>query len=394
MYNLGDTTYRQQPKVMSDAVVDAFLDRVLAHSIKHNLPQFHIVLHGGEPLLAGKEFFGRFVAKARAKLLPQIKPVFTMQTNGTLLTEDWCRVLGELGISVGISLDGVRETNDRFRVDHQGKGSYDRIVRGLKIAQESPHLQRKPGMLAVIDINSDPIVIYNEFKQLRARSVDFLLPEANYERLPPAPQGDAPASETPYGDWMVKLFDVWFNDKDAHRPKIRTLFQWIKAILGGKVMADNLGNDYNEVLVVETNGSIEAIDSLKMCGQGFTKAGTNVLTHEFEDAIQTSLARLYHLSHKVLPKQCARCPISEVCGGGFVVHRYSPTNGFDNSSVYCKDLMRIITHIQNTLLKHFPAALLTGTSEVYTYAEARRMLEAPQGEGIRAQAAAACEPAH
>ena len=72
-----------------------------------------------------------------------------MQTNATLLTEEWCEVLGKLNIQIGISLDGTPEANDIFRIDHAGKGSYTRIVKGLKIAQNSPYLNTAPGILSV-----------------------------------------------------------------------------------------------------------------------------------------------------------------------------------------------------------------------------------------------------
>lgn len=123
MYNMGDNSYLMQPKVMSLKVVDKLIERILSHCQKHTIKNFEIVLHGGEPLLAGKDFFRKFVNKANERLVAEagIGVKFVIQTNGLLLTEDWCKLFAELKIAVGVSLDGTPEDNDRYRIDHKVK---------------------------------------------------------------------------------------------------------------------------------------------------------------------------------------------------------------------------------------------------------------------------------
>src|SRR6476619_3302013 len=70
MYNMGDSTYKNQPKVMSDAVVDGILQKTLLHCQRHNIEEFLFIFHGGEPLLAGFEFYEKFASKALDRLLP------------------------------------------------------------------------------------------------------------------------------------------------------------------------------------------------------------------------------------------------------------------------------------------------------------------------------------
>ncbi|MFC0186440.1 radical SAM protein [Pseudarcicella hirudinis] len=221
MYNLGDNSYLNQPKVMSAKVVDAIIDKALGHCKRMGIDFFVFSFHGGEPLLAGKPFFKSFVKKAEEKFLPEkIQPYFALQTNGVLLTDDWCQHFAELGIEITISLDGDKETNDKYRIDHKGRGSYDRVVKGLKIAKNSTHKILPPGVLSVINIYADPVSVYQHFKDLDIHWFDLNHPDANYDSLPPeySPSPDS----TPYADWLIKMFDVWFAEKkDDKRPQIR-----------------------------------------------------------------------------------------------------------------------------------------------------------------------------
>jgi uncharacterized protein len=356
MYNLGDETYKNQPKVMSDEVVDAMLHRVKAHCIERGIDVFDFNFHGGEPLLAGPDFFRKFVAKANALLLPSITPVYSMQTNGTLLTDEWCELLGELDIHIGISLDGTPEANDMNRIDHAGRGSYNDIVKGIHIAMNSPHLNGRPGLLSVINVFSDPVAVYEHFKTLNPHNIDFILPDANHNHLPPGRKRELNDTwHTPYADWLIPIFDRWFSEK---RPFGITMFESIvRTILGSNGNSEAVGSANKEQLVIETNGGIEPIGQLKICANGFTKLGANVLKDDFSAVLETDLGYLYHLSGKKLCRYCTECPVRDLCGSGYLPHRYSAENGFNNPSVYCKDLATLITHIQNRIYDAIQPAL-------------------------------------
>ncbi len=377
MYNLGDETYKQQPKFMDRGVQQALFQKVKNHCLRHDIEQFQFILHGGEPMLAGKEFFRNFFDDAKAILEPDIKIVFSMQTNALLLSTEWCNLLSEYNVSIGISLDGTREANDRYRIDHAGRGSYDRIIKGLKITQEHEfYAGKRLGLLSVLNIESDPIECYEHFKELKAPAISFLLPDNNFDLPPPLPKsGPLADSETPYGDWLIQVFDRWIEDgKD--KPGIGLFERIMGQIIGGQINSDSLGGRRNEILVIETNGGIESVDVLKICGNGFTKNSANVLSHELDDALQTDLAKLYHLSHEWISAQCRSCPVQHLCGGGYIPHRYSSERGFDNPSVYCKDLLKLITHIQNAVLGLLPAEVLEDTGvTLLTYEDAQQIMQ-------------------
>lgn len=373
MYNRGDNSYLQQPKKMSATTVLSLMHQVREHCLKNDIDHFEFILHGGEPLLAGQDFFRMFVAKANELLLPEIKPTFAMQTNAIMLDEEWCKTLGELKIQTGISMDGTREAHDMYRVDFKGNGTYDDVVKGLKVAQQSPYMKYKPGVLCVLNIDSDPVDIYRSFRELNIQHVDIIIPDYNHDS-PPPPQHYAHSSHA-YADWLIKLFDHWYAEGEQ-RLVIRYFDALINLILGNNSDFDFLGTGKNELLVIETDGNIETVDVLKICGDGFTKASANVSTHSFDEAMQTPLAQLYRLANIKVPKKCSVCPVLEVCGGGYIPHRYSSENGFNNPSVYCNDLLKLITHIQNRIMDDLPAEYLeeSGAAKL-TYEEALDIIE-------------------
>ncbi|GAB2799133.1 hypothetical protein GCM10027275_51190 [Rhabdobacter roseus] len=376
VYNRGDTTYRTQPKFMAPAVVEQLLRRVGTYCRAHRLRAFKFIFHGGEPLLALPSFFEDFVLRARRYLPAYTAIDYTIQTNGVLLTEDWCALLGRLGVKIGISLDGPRAVHDAQRVDHQGRGSYEAVVRGFQTAQAHPAVRYYPGLLTVVDPATDPRALFHHFVRLGARSINFLLPDHTHATYLSTPQS------TPYADWLIAVFDEWLALAPAVRPKVPLFRQYLALILGQEVVSDSCGRGAGSVqstfLVIETDGSIEAQDSLKVCYHGITKEGFHVQSHGLDEVLRAPLIRQCAESRTQLPPACRSCPVVAVCGGGFIVHRFRPGAGFDQPSVYCHDLLKLITHIQNRLLAQLPAAFKARTGLApLGYEEALRLVAEP-----------------
>jgi uncharacterized protein len=352
VYNAGDESWRSQPAFMSREVVAATIARVKEHCLRHGLDTFFFIFHGGEPLLAGMDFYRHFVATANEALLPQIKPVYRLQSNGVLLTEAWCHLLDDLEIGLGISVDGPQEDHDRHRVDHAGRGSYQSVVKGLQTVLSAGRQVNTTGILTVVDLNMDPLAVYEHHRSLGLRRIDFILPDATWDRPPPGLEGGG----TPYADWLIAIFDRWFAEK-PQTLYIRMFEHLMGLILGKPTSLDTMGTGRNEVLAIQADGGMEPVGSLNVCGNGFTKLGANVLRQSFDEAMDTDLARDYHLSAERRCHTCQSCPIGEVCGGGYLPWRYSREGGFDNPAVYCKDLVKLITHIQVKMSQAMPASM-------------------------------------
>lgn len=344
VYNMGDESYKMQPKFMNQEVIESMLFKIKKNCIENNLEEFFIIFHGGEPLLAGIDFYINFI-ETQKKIIPSnILIEYSMQSNGTLLTEEWANILKKLNIQIGISLDGTPNSNNNKRVYHNGKGSYDEIIKGFEIIKKI-YGNEMTNCLCVIDTSEEAVNVYNHFKRLGVNSVHFLFQDFNYIK---STDVDVPK----VGKWLIEMFNVWYNDNDENKPNIRPLTDLIALIFGQSNGSEIFGNSINRTLVIETDGSIETVDTLKICGDGFTKTNFNVLFDDLNLIYKESnLARMYYYSHNNLCDFCQNCPIEAVCGGGYIGHRFSPNNEFDNPSIYCKEIIELVCYIQNEVLK-------------------------------------------
>lgn len=382
MYNKGDDSFLEQPKIMDRDTVIAIMKKVKVHCFIHSTFSFHFIFHGGEPMLAGLDFVVFFIEQAKKMLSPEITPTFSFQTNGTLIDDDWCDLLARYRVGIGISLDGTREVNDKERIDHKGRGTYDSVVRGIETVRQNERCKAQgisPGILSVIDVDSDPMVVYENFKSLKLRSISFLFPDNHYESLPKGygTESKGEPKKTPYADWLLQIFQSWFYDTSPDKPGINIFRQIMDILLGNDYTYDYFGRGTINLVVIETNGDIEPADSLKICGNGFTKTGLNILRNTLDDVFQSDMIALYVFSKKLLAKKCLICPVNDICGGGFLPHRYSKINGFNNPSVYCADLVKLITGMQNIIMSEIPVDILdTYEVQKLTFEDAMDILEA------------------
>ncbi|PWN69286.1 radical SAM protein [Chryseobacterium phosphatilyticum] len=349
MYNLGDKTYLKQPKFMSIHTIKTFAEKLSRYSTENGLKAFQIVFHGGEPLLFPKEFYKESV-RIFTETLNDSYFDFVIQTNGVGLDEDWYALFDELNIRVGISMDGPKEYHDKYRVFHNGKGSYDEVRHAIQIGLD----KGMHGVLSVVNLNITPRELYQEFKNLNIPSFNLLLPDGHFDKLPDdiLPEKINTHGYTPFADWLIELFQIWKNDPD--RPNMRFFKTLIQLVAGEEVGDQMVGLKKNGVAVVETNGNLEVADSIRACYEGITRNNINIHTHEIAAILEDPLFDVYINSHQMVNAKCLHCPIYEICGGGFLLNRYSNEKGFDNPTIYCHDMIKLVSYIQNDLIDSLP----------------------------------------
>ena len=181
------------------------------------------------------------------------------------------------------------------------------------------------------------------------------MPDSTYDHPPPGLSRGY--DDTPYADWLIPIFDEWFDAGDVTF-QIRLFQNIIALIFGCATSTENIGGRENDVLVIETDGGIEPVDVLKACGEDFTKLGMNVRLNELDDVYGSLLVRTYQVGAAALCHACRDCAIRDVCGGGHLPHRYSSRTGFANPSVYCRDLAKLITHVQARVLQTLPDRMI------------------------------------
>ncbi len=349
VYEAADQSWRGRPTVISDEVISQAGRRIAEHVASHSLPMVQVVLHGGEPLLAGHSRLRRVVTELRAALRGVCALDLRIHTNGVLLSQQLCELFAEHEVKVGISIDGDRAANDRHRRYADGRSSYDKVIRAIGLLRAPRFRDLFAGVLCTIDIANDPLVTYESLMDLQPPRIDFLLPHATWHD-PPA---RTPAADSEYADWLIAIFDRWLGDG---RPvQIRTFDSIMSTLRGGESFTEALGLGPVGLVVIETDGSYEQVDSLKVAFQGAPETGMNVFDHALDDVARHPdiLARQQGIA--ALSATCQECPVVGSCGGGLYTHRYRALNGFDNPSVYCADLLSLISHVGSHLPEEPPA---------------------------------------
>ncbi|MGW1374327.1 FxsB family cyclophane-forming radical SAM/SPASM peptide maturase [Streptomyces sp. NPDC002446] len=345
LYAGPDHSWRERPRTVADATVRQTALRIAEHARTHRLREIRVDLHGGEPLLTGPGPLLAQAAAVRAALPAGCTAEFGVQTNGTLLTRDMIDTLGAAGFRIGLSLDGGTPGLNRRRLDHAGRPSWPAVSRAAALLHGRPDVFA--GILCTIDVTADPAEVYGSLRALDPPMLDFLLPHANWSRLPPAVSGRSPRS--PYGDWLCTVFDLWWDGGPG--PRVRVFTEILGLLLGRPSTSEAVGLSPVVALVVDTDGAIEQVDSLKSAYEGAAATGLDVFRHTFDQALAHPGLAARQRGRDGLAAQCRRCALVEVCGGGNYAHRYRAPNGgpaaggFANPSVYCADLERLIRHI-------------------------------------------------
>jgi uncharacterized protein len=339
VYEAADQSWRGRPIAIPDAVISQAAQRIAEHAAAHALGTVQVVLHGGEPLLAGRARLERVVTELHSALRGICRLDLRIHTNGVLLSEDFCEFFAAHGVRVGISIDGDRAANDRHRRYADGRSSYDKVIRAVRLLGTGRFRALYAGLLCTIDVANDPVLVYQSLMELRPPRIDFLLPHATWDHPPYQP----PATATAYADWLIAIFDRWLAD--GRPAQIRTFDSILSTLGGGQSFTEALGLEPTGLVVIETDGSYEQVDSLKAAFDGAPQTGANVFDHALDvvGGHPGILARQQGIAG--LCQTCQECPVVGSCGGGLYTHRYRTGAGFANPSVYCADLLKLICHI-------------------------------------------------
>jgi uncharacterized protein len=346
VYELEDQTWRDQPRVMGAGTVRAAVARISEHARAHGLAQVRVILHGGEPLLAGPAFIQDLAGQMRDALSATAAVDLIVQTNGTCLDETMLTMLRRNAVRVGVSLDGDQAATDRYRRYPGGHGSFRAVTRGLELLRADPYRAGYAGLLCTVGLDNDPVQTYEALLRHEPPMIDFLLPHGTWSSPPPSRRPD---SSTPYADWLLAVFHRW-TAAPRQETSIRLFDAIISMLLGGPGTTEVVGLGPADTVVIDTDGSIRQIDALAAAYENASSTGLDVRQHALDAALDhpTTVAR--QLGRAALSPVCQTCAVADVCGGGFYPHRYRSGEGFRNPSVYCADLLRLITVIRRYVI--------------------------------------------
>jgi uncharacterized protein len=365
-YEYVDDTWRSLPAVMPDEVVTTLGRRIGEYAALHGLKRVSAVFHGGEPLLMKKPeaYYARIIPlllQNITELAPDTAIELGMVTNGTLLRPSILDVLKRHDVGISVSVDGGRESHNARRLTKHGqRGSYNKVMRGLDYLRSPAYASLFRRVLAVINIDADPIAFYKDLLALNPPEIDLLFPHATHDNPPPQPKDQARRTATPYADWLIPIFWSWRSNSSA--PPLRLFRSIMRLDVGGASFTENIGPDTGGEVVVRTDGSLELVDALKVTTEGLVATNMNVTTHNFEQVAEF-LRSKQQLGKKAVASACQGCPVLDTCGGGHLSQRYSSERLFDNASVYCDDLMALINEISRATRSYLRIAMAVALKE-------------------------------
>jgi uncharacterized protein len=339
VYEHADQSWRAKPKTIAATVVLQAARRISDHARMHKLREVHIVLHGGEPLLLGRDGLRAVIATLRSLIDPVTRLDLRIHTNGVLLDEDLCALFADYRVHVGVSLDGDRTANDRHRRFANGQSSYSHVQQALALLRMPAYRHLYAGILCTVDVTNDPIAVYEALLAEAPPRLDLLLPHATWDRPPPRPAGEHQS----YAAWLGRIHSRWLADG---RPVPIRFFDSLLAAWDGRPSeSEAAGLDPVDLLVIETDGSWEQTDSLKTAFENAPVTGLNVFSHSVDEVAAHPNVAARQAGITALCQACQDCWLVRACGGGLYAHRYKSGTGFDNPSVYCDDLKELIPQV-------------------------------------------------
>ena len=269
-----------------------------------------ITFQGGEPTLAGLEFYRSFLALERQLCPPSIRVTHSIQTNGMVLDREWAAFLGEHNFLVGLSLDGSREFHDTLRVDARGKGTWERVTRALALLDSAG---AETNLLCVVtnQLSRSPQKVYQSLKKLGNHPLQFIPCLDPLE----APRGSMPYSLSParYGKFLCGLFDLWYRDLEGGQyVSIRLFDDYLRILAGMSPSTCAASGACGSYLVVEGDGSLYPCDFFVLDEWNLG----SIHTVSVEEALCGEKSRQFLLQGQSRPQACGSCPYQAICRGG------------------------------------------------------------------------------
>jgi uncharacterized protein len=347
---------------MSDEVLESYIRQYIE---QQDAPEISFAWQGGEPTILGVDYFRKVVELQRryagGKVIHN-----ALQTNGTLLDDEWCAFFAEERFLIGLSIDGPRELHDRYRVDKQQRSTFDAVMRGLEFLKR--HKAEFNALTVVNRENSRrPLEVYRFLKEIGASYLQFIplverkASASTSDRLrvlnldfaePPAPgepRDDAASPVTPwsvephaYGQFLCAIFDEWVRN-DVGQVFVQhfdvALRQWMGMQPGLCVFAAKCGT----ALAAEHNGDLYSCDHYVYPRY---KLG-NLLNQSLRDMVDSAEQRKFGDDKSdTLPQYCRKCEVRFACNGECPKHRFVKTpDGKDGLNYLCAAYRRFFNHI-------------------------------------------------
>ncbi len=336
-------------RMMTDDLLEQFIKEYIS---SQTTPDVLFTWHGGEPLMRPIAFYKRALKLQR--MYANGRHIDNcIQTNGTLITEEWCRFFRENGFLVGVSIDGEQDFHDAYRRNKSGLPSYHKVMQGLRLLNR--YGVQWNAMAVVNDYNADwPLEFYRFFRdELSCQFLQFTPiverilhdNDSNHLACPKDAVAElAPFSISPsqWGDFLCAVFDEWVR-RDVGKVFVQlfdaTLANWV----GQSPSVCSMGKECGHALVMEANGDVYSCDHFVFPQY---KLG-NIKSKTFMEMLSTPEHKEFEkLKNQSLPRQCKECKWNFACHGECPKNRFTMTkDGEPGLNYLCEGYRKFFEHV-------------------------------------------------
>ena len=344
--NLYDKSHRH---IMTDEMLEQFTREYIE---AQTMPQVLFTWHGGEPLMRSIDFYKKALALqkkyARGRRIDNV-----IQTNGTMLTDEWCEFFAQNNWLVGISIDGPQKYHDHYRLTSTGNPSWQKVMHGIELLKK--HHVEWNAMAVVNAYNADhPLEFYHFFKDNGCQYLQFtpiverltkhqdgrtLASLADDKEIPLA---DFSVTPEQWGNFLCAIFDEWVrNDVGKMFVEIFdcTLANWMGVLPGICAYSKNCGH----AGVMEHNGDVYSCDHFVFPEYKLGNIRDHTLIEMLYGDKQHAFSRLKHTS---LPRQCKECDMEFACHGECPKNRFEKDKyGEPGLNYLCKGYYQYYSHV-------------------------------------------------
>lgn len=344
--NLYDKSHRH---IMSDEMLEQFTREYIE---AQTMPQVLFTWHGGEPLMRSIDFYKKALTLqkkyARGRRIDNV-----IQTNGTMLTDEWCEFFAQNNWLVGISIDGPQEYHDHYRLTTTGNPSWQKVMHGIELLKK--HHVEWNAMAVVNAYNADhPLEFYHFFKDNGCQYLQFtpiverltqhqdgrtLASLADDKEIPLA---DFSVTPEQWGSFLCAIFDEWVHN-DVGKMFVEifdcTLANWMGVMPGICAYSKNCGH----AGVMEHNGDVYSCDHFVFPEYKLGNIRDHTLIEMLYGDKQHAFSRLKHTS---LPRQCKECDMEFACHGECPKNRFEKDKyGEPGLNYLCKGYYQYYYHV-------------------------------------------------
>ena len=328
------------PCVENPLMSDALLEKYVIQHISATTDELvFFSWHGGEPLIAGIDFFRKAVLYQK-KHLPAGKRILNgIQTNGVLLDDDWCRFLSDEGFITGLSIDGPGDLHNKNRKSEQKQPTLEKVIKGHQLLQMNGI---NPEILCVV--NGDnvkyPLVVYDFFRELGAQYITFL-PLVERLKNTPASVTAGSVPSLAFGEFLSAVFDEWV-EKDIGRIRIQIIEEAARTAFSQEHTLCIFKEKCGGVPVVEHNGDFYSCDHFVDEDHRLGNLNDRSLAYFLDSPAQKSFGEAKLLT---LPQYCLDCDVRKMCNGECPKNRFiSSPDGEPGLNYLCIGYKHFFTH--------------------------------------------------